>query len=187
MGDADDIAPKLGFNGYVFMAILFSFFFVIQHLVLHTILRITYQGYMRLTLRERHEYRMQWNAFFHAIFATWFSIYCAFYTCGDGKTFFNDEQCRLVPRNSHVWTCFFTAAYLTVETCFIVFKVGMTTPIDKQTFLHHVIAFSNYYIAFWKQDFTITIGAMFIFLEISTPFVCMRWILFHHGFKGSIT
>ena len=98
-GDADDIAPKLGFNGYVFMAILFSFFFVIQHLVLHTILRITYQGYMRLTLKERHEYRMQWNAFFHAIFATWFSIYCAFYTCGDGKTFFNDEQCRLVPHH----------------------------------------------------------------------------------------
>jgi len=26
---------------------------------------------------------------------------------------------------------------------------------------------------------------MFIFLEISTPFVCMRWLLFHHDFKGS--
>ena len=108
------------------------------------------------------------------------------WTCGDGKTFFNDENCRAQPRNSHVWTCFYTAAYLTVDTCWIVFKVGVTTPIDRQTLLHHVIAFSNYYIAFWKQDFTVTIGCMFIFLEISTPFVCTRWILFHHGYKGTI-
>uniref|UniRef100_A0A7S3I6F3 TLC domain-containing protein n=1 Tax=Favella ehrenbergii TaxID=182087 RepID=A0A7S3I6F3_9SPIT len=26
---------------------------------------------------------------------------------------------------------------------------------------------------------------MFIFLEVSTPFVCTRWILFHHGYKGT--
>ena len=29
-----------------------------------------------------------------------------------------------------------------------------------------------------------TSGAAFILLEISTPFVCMRWLLFHHGYKG---
>ena len=31
-----------------------------------------------------------------------------------------------------------------------------------------------------------TIGAALIFLEISTPFVCTRWLFFHHGGKGSI-
>ena len=31
-----------------------------------------------------------------------------------------------------------------------------------------------------------TIGAIFIFLEVSTPFVCARWLFFHHGLKGSI-
>ena len=29
-----------------------------------------------------------------------------------------------------------------------------------------------------------TSGAAFILLEISTPFVCLRWLLFHHGYKG---
>jgi len=72
-----------------------------------------------------------------------------FWTCGDDKTFFNDEQCRLKPRNSHVWTCYFTASYLLVDTGFVLFKVGLHTPIDKQTLLHHVIGFANYYIAFW--------------------------------------
>ena len=47
-----------------------------------------------------------------------------------------------------------------------------------------MIAFTNYYIAFWQQDFTVTVGAAFIFLEISTPFVQLRWLYFHHGLTG---
>ena len=74
---------------------------------------------------------------------------------------------------------------MTVDTVWLLAKVGVPTPIDKQTLVHHVIGFITYYIAFWEQDFTISIGAALIFLEISTPFVCARWILFHHGYKGS--
>ena len=36
----------------------------------------------------------------------------------------------------------------------------------------------------WKQDFTVTVGVVFAFLEISTPFVCVRWFLFKHGITG---
>ena len=145
-----------------------------------------YKGYSKLSVKEFHEYRMQWNALVHATVATLNSIYCIFYTCGDNKTFFNDETCRLYPRNSHVWACHFTAAYLFTETVWILVKVGVHDTIDKQTLAHHLMGFITYYIAFWEQDFTITIGAAFIFIEISTPFVCSRWILFHHGYKGSI-
>lgn len=52
--------------------------------------------------------------------------------------------------------------------------------------VHHVVAFTNYYMAFWQQDFAVTVGAAFILLEISTPFVCLRWLYFHHGLKGSM-
>ena len=149
-GGVDDYAPHLDFNGYLFLSLIFCCYFIVQHWLLHTVIRIIYQGYNRLAMKEKHEYRMQWNAFFHAIFATSFALYCMFWTCGEDKTFFNDEQCREKPRNSHVWTCMYTAAYLTVDTFWIVFKVGVETAIDKQTLLHHVIAFSNYYIAFWK-------------------------------------
>ena len=39
----------------------------------------------------------------------------------------------------------------------------------------------------WHQDFTVTVGVVFAFLEVSTPFVCIRWFLFKHGAEsGSI-
>ena len=47
--------------------------------------------------------------------------------------------------------------------------------------VHHGVAFLNYYLAFWHQDFTIAGGTAFIFLEISGPFVNGRWLMFDHG------
>ena len=67
----------------------------------------------------------------------------------------------------------------------MLFYIGVETTLDYQTLLHHVIAFGNYYLAFWQQDFTVTVGAAFLFLEISTPFVQMRWLYFHHGLTGA--
>ena len=58
LGGVDDYAPHLDFNGYLFMALLFCSIFLVQHMVLHVILRITYTGYMRLAVKEKHEYRM---------------------------------------------------------------------------------------------------------------------------------
>lgn len=130
-GDLDDIAPYLSFEGYLLLAMGACSIFILNHWGLHLILRLNYEGYNRLPKKEKHEYRMQWNALIHSVFATFFSLYCMFLTCGDGKTFFNDEECRLKPRNSHVWTCFFTAGYLTVDTGFILFKVGVHNAIDR--------------------------------------------------------
>ena len=109
-----------------------------------------------------------------------------FYTCPGEQNFFNSEECRLYPRNSHVWLCYFTASYLFIDSIFLHIYVGYETPIDRQTMVHHVIGWLNYYIAFWQQDFTVTVGAAFIFLEISTPFVTLRWLFFHHGYKDTL-
>ena len=68
---------------------------------------------------EFHEYRMYYNGILHAIGATMFSIYCIWFTCPEGKTFFNDLECRETVRNSQVWTTMFTASYLAVETVFL--------------------------------------------------------------------
>ena len=40
--------------------------------------------------------------------------------------------------------------------------------------------------AFVYLGFPLTIGACFIVIEISTPFVCGRWLFFHHGMKDSM-
>ena len=146
----DAEAPHLDLSGYLFYGVIGAVYFVVQHAVLHVVLRMLYPRYNKMNSHDFHEYRMQVNALVHACCATSFAIYCIYFTCQDGKTFMNDENCRLVPRNSHVWLCFFTASYLFVETVFIALYVGVTNRIDKQTLIHHVIGFLNYYIAFWQ-------------------------------------
>ena len=114
---------------------------------------------------------MQVNALIHATLASYFALYTVLWTCPGETNFFNDEECRQTVRNSHVWTCFFTSGYLVVETFFILAYTGVNSTLEKQALIHHVMAFLNYYIAFWKQDFAVTSGASMIFLEVSTPFV----------------
>ena len=128
---------------------------------------------------------MQWNAFIHGILSTSLAIYTTFGTCGDGKTFLNDQECRETARNSHVLLTSFTAGYLTLESFYIVTVLGIEKPIDKQSLLHHIVAASQLYLAFWQLGFPLIIGTCFLMLEISSPFVCARWLLFHHGMKGS--
>ena len=38
------------------------------------------------------------------------------------KNFFNDEECRLNPRNIHVWAVMFISAYLVMDTLVILLR-----------------------------------------------------------------
>ena len=89
-GGLDDIAPYLTPSGYFFLAVCGFAYFIVQHFVLHILIKICYPKYLRLTAHDMHEYRIQWNAFFHAVIASGFAIYVVWFTCPDGKTFFND-------------------------------------------------------------------------------------------------
>lgn len=149
-GSPDDIAPYLPLSGYVYLGLVGVAYFCVQHAVLHALLGMVYPRYKEMNSHDFHEYRMQINALIHGCLSTSFALYCTIWTCQNGKTFFNDEQCRLVPRNSHVWTCFFTAGYLFVESVFILGYVGLETPLDKQALVHHALGFANFYIAFWQ-------------------------------------
>ena len=94
---------------------------------------------------------MQFNATIHATLASYFALYTVLWTC-PGET------------------NFFTSGYLVVETFFALAYMNNTTTLEKQALIHHIVAFLNYYIAFWKQDFAVTAGASMILLEMSTPF-----------------
>ena len=145
----DDVAPHLPFSSYLFLAGIGALYFLIQHIVLHILLRMFYPGYQKLNTHDFHEYRIKINSIVHATLATVFSVYCMFYTCPEGKTFLNDESCRLTCRNSHLWTCTFSASYLLVDSAFLLVFQGIEMPIDKQSLVHHVSAFINCYIAYW--------------------------------------
>ena len=100
--------------------------------------------------QDMHNYRMNWNALVHAIFATLFATYCVLYTCPDGKTFLKDQYCREVVRNSHVLTMFYSCSYLVVDTIIILVYDVLRDETEKLTLVHHLLAFFNMYLAFWK-------------------------------------
>ena len=185
IGGINDKAPHSSIEEHVVYALIFCLFWVALHIVLDFVIKRFYKDYEKLESHVYHDYRMYWCSIIHSVFASLLSIYCMFLTCPGDQTFYNSEECRLVVRNSHVWLTHFTASNLVIDTILILVFMGLKTTFDKQMIVHHVVAFTNYYIAFWQQDFVVTIGAAFIFLEISTPFVCARWLLFHHGYKGT--
>ena len=127
----DDVAPYLPFTGYLTYAALGIGYFLVQHAILHVIIKLVYPKYASLPSRNLHDYRMQVNAILHALVASCLSFYCLFLSCPLGQNFVNDEECRMVVRNCHVWTCFFTAGYLFVETGFILIFVGCQSTLDK--------------------------------------------------------
>ena len=90
-GKLDDIAPHLTFSEYLFLAAVGIAYFLVQHGVLHLIIKFRYPGYMKLNEHDKTDYRMQWNGLIHGILSTIWSLYTIFWTCGDGKTFMNDE------------------------------------------------------------------------------------------------
>lgn len=56
---------------------------------------------------------------------------------------------------------------------------------DKQMMIHHITGGQVMIMSYWKQDFVVNVGVAMIFLEISNPFVNLRWLLFRHGYLGN--
>ena len=57
-GGLDDIAPHLPFSGYLFLAAVGVSYFLIQHAVLHLVIKYRYPGYLKLSEHDKTDYRM---------------------------------------------------------------------------------------------------------------------------------
>lgn len=51
---------------------------------------------------------------------------------------------------------------------------------------HHVIAFSTFLGTLAFMDFPVVFGVVFLFCEVSTPFICVRWFLYTHKVHRSV-
>ena len=79
-----------------------------------------------------------------------------------------------------------SCGYFIVDFCFLYFVVGGNTAMDWQTYAHHLLAAVTYYQTLYFMDFMCVFGCMILFIEISTPFVNIRWLLFTHKMSTSI-
>ena len=116
------------------------------------------------------------------------TIYATFWPCaGTGdKTFLNDEECRKVSRNIDVLTAYGMVSNLWVNTFFLLGFMGVRTQHEKGQLLHHLLGITTFYSPLWKLNYLGPHLTAVLTVEISNPFKALRWIILHHGMKGTI-
>jgi len=160
-------------------------FYMAVHLAVHLIALRKSHVYQEMSYVKRTEYRTYIVSPIHALFAVSLSTMAMFFICGDGKTVFNNDACFSTVRYIHIWALLNTCGYFFTDFFFLFFIIQGRTTLDYQTYAHHLVACATYYQTLYWMDFMCVFGCMLLFIEISSPFVCMRWLLFTHGLVES--
>ena len=116
----------------------------------------------------------------HSIAAVVFAWLTMFNICGHGQTVFNNDKCLDTPRYLHIWALVNTCGYFVFDTFSICAIMRTFTPLDKQMIGHHVIAFITFISTLAFMNFTVVFGVMLLFVEVSTTYISIRWLLYTH-------
>ena len=103
-----------------------------------------------------------------------------FFVCPDGESVFSSEVCFDTPRYLHIWALVNTCGYFVWDTFNICVIIRTFTTLDKQMIGHHVIAFFTFVGTLAFMNFAVVFGVVLLFVEVSTTFICLRWILYTH-------
>jgi len=80
----------------------------------------------------------------------------------------------------HIWALVNTCGYFVQDTFNIVVIIRTFTTYDKQMIGHHVIAFFTFVGTLAFMDFAVVFGVVLLFVEVSTAYICLRWMLYTH-------
>ena len=170
---------------YFKFTILSIGYFFVMHLVIHYVAMRQTQIYRDLNLGKRTEYRTYVVSINHAIVAFFLSTISMWYICGNGQTVFNSEECIGTVRYIHIWALLHTCGYFLVDFFFLFFVIKGTSTLDYQTYAHHLIATVTFYQTLYFMDFMVVFGVMLLFIEASTVFMSLRWLLYTHNLSES--
>jgi accessory gene regulator protein AgrB len=53
-------------------------------------------------------------------------------------------------------------------------------------YVHHLLAIVTFLFTLHFLNFTLVFGVMLLFIEISTPYVSIRWLLYTHDYGHSL-
>ena len=170
---------------YFKYTILTLAYFMASTIAIHYICMRYNKVYQDMGSLKKHEYRLYYGSIQHAIVAVAFSTISMWYICGDGKTVFNNDECMNTVRYIHIWALLHTCAYFMFDFTWLFFVLQASSPLDYQTYAHHIIATTTFYQTLYFMDFMTVFGTMLLFVEVSTVFVSMRWLLFTHRLSES--
>ena len=68
----------------------------------------------------------------------------------------------------------------------ICFLSGEFTTIDKQMIGHHIIATLTFLGTLAFMNWTVVFGVLLLFVEVSTTYICIRWLLYTHKMHKTV-
>ena len=179
---AGDKAPHQPYSYYIWFSVMALAYHCLVHFITHTIaMYIGSPTYVDRTTAKKTEYRTNVVSITHSFGCLLFCTWGCFFVCEEGKTVFNDDKCINTVRYVHVWALLHTCSYFLLDAWILCFVVKGFAPLDIQTYAHHLILALTFYQTLYFMDYMCVFGVMMLYMEISTIFMNMRTLLFHHG------
>ena len=158
----------------------FSCAFIISNLVFSSICRAS-KSYGVLPREKVAEYHSRVISNLHAAMSCVNAYISLFHLCNEGETIFTSDSCLMNPHRFQYLSIAFSAGYILHDTCACLFLIkGLSTPLMKETLVHHAFVLFGSIAAIYSGHMMITIGVASYFTEISTPFVNYRAFLLTH-------
>ena len=130
---------------YLKFSLLMIAYWFAAHLVVHLLAQKYAEVYRQMDREKGTLYRTYIMSILHAIVCCVLSYAAMFWVCGEGKTVFNSDMCMDTVRYVHIWALLHTCSYFIVDFFFVYFVIKGRTPLDYQTYAHHLVATMTYY------------------------------------------
>ena len=148
------------------------------------------QVYQDMDLKKKVQYRTYVISPFHNIGACAFAVYAMFYICGESPTgekitVYNDSTCFETCRYLHIWALLHTCSYFIVDLVYTALVIREHSDLDQQMYAHHTLSSLAFYLTFLYMNWITVFCVMIMFVEISSTYVCVRWLLYTHKAQNS--
>ena len=183
---ADTNFPRDNAEHYIQVMAAYCLYFAILNIVAHCTFLCFNETYTKITeSSKRTAYRANVLSIVHSIVSVALSSLGMWWVCDYDKNVFNDSQCMNTPKYIHLWALMHSVGYFIVDTFNLVVLIKDKKPNDYQLIGHHIIAIVTFSGTLVFMNFTVVFGVMLLFVEVSTPFICIRWLIYCHGAQRS--
>jgi len=159
--------------------------------VVHLVATRVSAQYRTRDSKGQTEYCQYVSCFCHSNIAVLMALVSMFGVCGrtptgDLITVFNDNECFDTPRNFHLWTLFNTCGFFLVDFFITAFVIARHSFLDRQMYAHHLVSTISFYLTLCLMNWSVVAGCMFLFTEISSAYLRIRWLLTTHSMGNSL-
>lgn len=160
---------------YVASVILFYMVYLSCHFVMSKI--IQFKLYNELSSYDQADYLSRITAQVHALISSVISYYLMFYSCGDGKTYFNSDECFYNPTQLTISLLCISFGYISFDLIIILKDIQDFSSLGMQNIVHHIISMTASFTALMVGGFNISAASATAFTEVSTIFLHIRYYM----------